>query len=138
MKFGEWLYNYRKNHALSMQAMGNICGLSKQYISVLEKGINPATKKPFIPSAETIKKISRATNTDIDVLFSLLDDQDIVINAKVPFPKLDNECNEITNEEQMLLDDFRKLNAAGKERACTAVADLTEIPKYRTEKGEAL
>lgn len=138
MKFGEWLYNYRKNRHLSMQAMGDLCGLSKQYISVLEKGMNPATKKPFIPSAETIKKISRATNTDIDVLFSLLDDQDIVVNAAVPFPKLDNECNEITREEQTLLDDFRKLNAAGKERACAAVSDLTEIPKYRVKEESTL
>jgi transcriptional regulator with XRE-family HTH domain len=137
MKFSEWIYNYRAGHALTMQAMADLCGLSKQYISVLEKGINPNTKKPFAPSVETIKKISRATNTDINLLFSLLDNQEIVINAVEPFPKFDAEFIEITDTEQALLNDFRKLNAAGKERACAAVSDLTEISKYtKTEENE--
>jgi len=87
MKFNEWLYNYRKEHALSMQGMADLCKLSKQYISVLEKGINPANKKEFIPSIETIKKIADATNTDLNMLIGLLDpDQSIIINSTKPIP----------------------------------------------------
>ncbi len=89
MKFNEWIYNYRKTHGLSMQAMGDLCGLSKQYISVLEKGINPNTKKEFIPSIETIRKISEATNTDFSELFSLLDN-DQLIKVNDSFPTFEN------------------------------------------------
>ena len=39
--------------------------------------------------------------------------------------------SDLTTTEIGLLNDFRKLNAAGKERACAAVADLAEIPKYK-------
>ena len=87
MKFNEWLYNYRKEHALSMQGMADLCNLSKQYISVLEKGINPANKKEFIPSIETIKKIANATNTDLNILIALLgSDQSIIMNSTKPIP----------------------------------------------------
>lgn len=39
----------------------------------------------------------------------------------------------LSPDESALLDDYQKLNAAGKERARTDVADLTEIPRYRKD-----
>ena len=91
MKFNEWVYNYRKEHGLSMQAMADLCGLSKQYISVLEKGVNPNTKKEFIPSIETIKKISDGTGINLTTLIGMLDpDQQIGINNPNPIPNFDN------------------------------------------------
>lgn len=91
MKFNEWVYNYRKEHGLSMQAMADLCGLSKQYISVLEKGVNPNTKKEFVPSIETIKKISDGTRINLTTLIGMLDpDQQIGINTPNPIPNFDN------------------------------------------------
>lgn len=91
MKFNEWVYSYRKEHGLSMQAMADLCGLSKQYISVLEKGINPNTKKEFIPSIETIKKISDGTGINLTTLIGMLDpDKQIGINNPNPIPNFDN------------------------------------------------
>ena len=43
MKAGEWLKLYREQHNLSMQALADLCGFSKEYINVLEKGVNPKT-----------------------------------------------------------------------------------------------
>ena len=40
-KLGEWIKRYRLKHGMSMQDMANVCGFSKAYISMLEKGINP-------------------------------------------------------------------------------------------------
>lgn len=89
MKFNEWIYTYRKTHSLSMQGMADLCGLSKQYISVLEKGINPNTKKEFIPSIETVKKIADATGTNLTTLIAMLDgDQLISINSPDPIPHI--------------------------------------------------
>lgn len=82
MKIGDYVKNYRREHGLSMQAFGDKCGLSRAYISILEKGINPTTNKPFSPTLETLKKIADVTNTDLDTLLKMLDDnQTVVINA---------------------------------------------------------
>ena len=73
MKVGEWLKLYREQHNLSMQALADLCGFSKAYINVLEKGVNPKTGKPISP---------RGTKTDVDTLLKILDgDQPITLNA---------------------------------------------------------
>lgn len=81
MKIGDYVKQYRKNHGLSMQAFGDQCGLSRAYISILEKGINPTTGKSFTPTLETLNKIARASNTTLDVLLEILDDsQSVLLN----------------------------------------------------------
>lgn len=82
MKVGEWLKLYREQHDLSMQALADLCGFSKAYINVLEKGVNPKTGKPISPTMQTFEKIARGTKTDVDTLLKILDgDQPITVNA---------------------------------------------------------
>lgn len=82
MKVGEWLKLYREQHNLSMQALADLCGFSKAYINVLEKGVNPKTGKPISPTMQTFEKIARGTKTDVDTLLKILDgDQPITLNA---------------------------------------------------------
>ena len=134
MKLSEWIYNYRKTHGLSMQGMADLCGLSKQYISVLEKGVNPNTKKEFVPSIETIKKIADATKYDFNTLISLLgQEQDITINSTNPFPKFENIITDVTEQEQDLITDFRKLNPAGRTAAAATVKGFTQMEQYRKD-----
>ena len=84
MKIGEWLKLYREQHSLSMQALADLCGFSKAYINVLEKGINPKTGKPISPTMQTFEKIARGTKTDVDTLLKILDgDQPITLNAPI-------------------------------------------------------
>lgn len=84
MKVGEWLKLYREQHNLSMQALADLCGFSKAYINVLEKGVNPKTGKPISPTMQTFEKIARGTKTDVDTLLKILDgDQPITVNAPV-------------------------------------------------------
>lgn len=75
MKIGEWVRSYRKEHGLSMQAFGDMCGLSRAYISILEKGVNPTTNKPFSPTMQTVQKIAEVTGLDLN---SLDKDQTII------------------------------------------------------------
>ena len=75
MKLGEWLKKYRTEHQMSMQEMADACGFSKAYVSLLEKGINPTTKKPFSPTIQTFEKIARATGQDVDSLLKILDSE---------------------------------------------------------------
>lgn len=82
MKVGEWLKLYREQHNLSMQGLADLCGFSKAYINVLEKGVNPKTGKPISPTMQTFEKIARGTKTDVDTLLKILDgDQPITVNA---------------------------------------------------------
>ena len=82
MKVGEWLKLYREQHNLSMQALADLCGFSKAYINVLEKGVNPKTGKPISPTMQTFEKIALGTKTDVDTLLKILDgDQPITVNA---------------------------------------------------------
>ena len=109
MTIKEYVYNYRKEHGLSMQSFGNMCGLSKAYISILEKGINPTTNKPFIPTIDTLKKIADATGTDLDSLLKMLDDsQSIIVNHNT------NNFS-LTPSEQTHIKKYRQLDADGKE-----------------------
>lgn len=82
MNIGDWVKKYRKEHGLSMQAFGNMCGLSRAYISILEKGINPTTNKPFSPTYQTLKKIADVTNIPIQELLDSLDKtQSVIVNS---------------------------------------------------------
>lgn len=109
MNIKEYVYNYRKEHSLSMQAFGDMCGLSRAYISILEKGINPTTGKPFIPTIDTLKKIAEVTGTDLDSLLKMLDDSQPVIVNIPPAPML-----QLTDQEQTMIKKYRQLNADGK------------------------
>lgn len=79
MKIGEWVRQYRKEHSLSMQAFGDLCGLSRAYISILEKEINPTTNKSFSPTIQTVLKIANVTGLDLNLLKN---DQSPIVNVK--------------------------------------------------------
>jgi transcriptional regulator with XRE-family HTH domain len=65
--FAEWLKQARKKSYLSMEALGAKVGVSKQYISVLEKGEpHPLTNKPVTPKRELVEDIAKATGADLN------------------------------------------------------------------------
>lgn len=116
MTLGEWLKKYRAEHNMSMQDMADRCGFSKAYVSLLEKGINPTTKKPFSPTIQTFEKIARATGLDIDSLIKILDgEQPVTINARK---------TTLNYEETKLLSDFNALSPDGKSMLLGVLSSL--------------
>jgi prophage lambdaSa1, repressor protein, putative len=107
MNIGEYVKQYRKNHALSMDAFGKLCGLSRAYISILEKGINPTTNKSFVPTLETLNKIAIGTNNTLDNLLKLLDEAQPVMVNSISFDSLNAN-------EQTLIKKYRQLDTDGK------------------------
>lgn len=96
MKLGEKIKSFRKERNLTMQQLGDLAGKSKGYISILEKGINPQTKKPIEPSLDAIQNIAKALNVDLEELIS--DTEDII-----KLPKITNDTIEkITTTVQQL------------------------------------
>ena len=85
MKLGELLKAYRTEHKLSMDAFCELSDLTKGYISMLEKNEHPKSKKPIVPSYETIEKIAKGMQISVEGLINMLDDdQEIQINATPP------------------------------------------------------
>lgn len=83
MILGEIIYQYRHENQLSMDDFSKLSGISKPYISMLEKNKNSSNGKPIIPSLPTLKKVATATNMSLDELLYLLDrDQPIKIPGK--------------------------------------------------------
>ena len=85
MNLSDWIKSYRQEHGLSMQAFADLCGFSKAYVAILEKGINPSTNKPVSPTMQTLKKIADVTGKDLnDFLESLDKNQLVTLNARSP------------------------------------------------------
>ncbi|MFS6058184.1 helix-turn-helix transcriptional regulator [Streptococcus agalactiae] len=81
MKLGEIIKNFREEKKLSMDRFAEKSGLTKGYISMLEKNEHPKSKKPIIPTEETLLKVAKGMGVDIDFVLSRLDsDQEIQIN----------------------------------------------------------
>ena len=96
MKLGAKIKRFRNERKLTMQQLADLSGKSKGYISMLEKGINPQTKKPLEPSLEAIQSIAKALGIDLDELIS--DTEDVI-----KLPKITNDTIEkITTTVQQL------------------------------------
>lgn len=96
MKLGDKIKQFRIEKNLTMQQLADLSGKSKGYISLLEKGINPQTRKPIEPSLEAIQSIAKALNVDLEDLIS--DTEDVI-----RLPKLNNSIIEkITNITKQL------------------------------------
>ena len=78
MNLGEIIKKFRDDNELSMDKFAKMSGLSKAYISVLEKNKRPKTGKPVTPSIPVIKNVAEAMNMSFDELFNMLEDNQIV------------------------------------------------------------
>lgn len=64
MTLGEMIKRYRKENDLSMDAFAKRSGISKAYISLLEKNKHPKTGKPIAPSIQSIKQAADGMNME--------------------------------------------------------------------------
>lgn len=65
---GEMIKKYRQEHGMSMDEFASRCGLSKAYISLIERGKNTRSDKPIVPSIDTVKAIADVLGVDLNVL----------------------------------------------------------------------
>lgn len=73
MTLGDIIKEYRNSNNLSMDAFSERSGISKAYISLLEKNKHPQTGKPIAPSIQCIKQAAEGMGIDFNVLFSKID-----------------------------------------------------------------
>lgn len=125
MKIGEWVKQYRKEHGLSMQTFGDMCGLSRAYISILEKGINPTTNKPFSPTIQTVQKIADVTGLDLNLLDN---DQRLIINAKTVSITADT-----SHEDEKVLNLYHQLDVEDRAEIRGEMKGMLRADKYKSK-----
>lgn len=85
MELSTIIKDYRKNNKLTMDELAFKVGVSKAYISMLEKNKNSTSGKPIKPSLETLKNLACAMHMTLDELINIMDDETIVsLNQSSP------------------------------------------------------
>lgn len=81
MTIGEIIKEYRTKYDVTMDDFAQMCGLSKGYISMLEKNENPRTKLPIMPTTKTLQAVSATLNISVSELMDKLGDRIGIKNA---------------------------------------------------------
>lgn len=82
MTLGEIIKKHRAEHEMSMDSFASKSGMSKAYISLLEKNRHPKTGKPIAPSVQSIKLAADAMNIGFNELFAMID-SDVTVNEEI-------------------------------------------------------
>lgn len=81
MTLSELIIEYRNEHGISQRQMASQCRLSTGYISLIEKGTNPQTGKPMVPTLAVLNKLAKGMGITLDELLSVCDDMPVDISA---------------------------------------------------------
>lgn len=125
MNLGQIVKQYRIANNLTMEDFAKMSKLSKGYISMLEKNINPKTKKEIVPTFSTIKLIAKAMSLDVNNVISALDENQPIIWGEFETSSKDK------NKTDNFIKTFEQLSDVGKEK----VIDYTNMV-YTSEQNE--
>ena len=93
MTLGDIISQYRKSHGLSMDGFSKLSGISKAYISMLEKNVTQRGNEPA-PSIDIYRKVATAVGVDTDELIRMVDGKITLETATpeakniIPMPKM--------------------------------------------------
>lgn len=110
MTLGGYIKDFRTTHNLSMDDFAQRSGLSKAYVSILERNYNPSTKRAAIPSLNTIKRVANSTGLEFNDLLMMLDDnQEVSLSRddKTVFPPLER-LQDLSVIERKIVNAFRQ------------------------------
>lgn len=126
MTLGEIIKQYRSEHNLSMDAFSEKSGISKAYISLLEKNKHPKTGKPIAPSIQSIKQAAKGMSMDFDTLFNRIDG-----NVDIS----DNNVTE-TQRKGIIIKVYGRVAAGIPLEMIEDIIDTEEIPPDLARTGE--
>ena len=76
MTIGELIKAFRLERNLNMDEFAKMSGLSKGYISMLEKNENPRSKQPITPTTKTLTAVAKAMGLSVPMLMAQLQEED--------------------------------------------------------------
>lgn len=107
MTLGDIIKEYRIKNGLSMDGFSAKSGISKAYISLLEKNKHPKTGKTIAPSVQCIKQAAEGMNMDFNELFSLIDGEITLIKSEPSTIAAHHDEEEWTPEELAEIEAFK-------------------------------
>ena len=141
MKLGEIIKCFRKKNKMTMQEFADRAGLSKGYISMLERSQHPQSQRKLVPSFETYQKVANAMSMSIDELVALLDDNETVRLNESSLSNSDATDSSsvdmiyLTGDEKKLIETFRSSNKSQQARLLAYLDWL--LDGKATAKGDA-
>lgn len=130
MSLGDIIKTYRLNHGkMSMDLFSEKSGISKAYISLLEKNKHPKTGKPIAPSIQVIKQAADAMNMDFDALFSMLEGEVALSEQKIV-------SDPVKTKKGVVINVLGRVAAGIPIEAVTDIIDTEEIPEEMAKTGE--
>lgn len=114
MTLGSIIKQYRIEHDLSMDDFAKVSGISKAYISLLEKDKHPQTGKPITPSVKFIKMAAKGMGVDFDVVFKQLDGSVTINNIDVGSQKTSSRKMQLTESEKLHIAKYRFIDDRGR------------------------
>lgn len=129
MTLGAIIKNYRLEHGLSMDSFSERSGISKAYISLLEKNKHPKTGKSIAPSVQCIKQAADGMYMDFNVLFSMLDG-DVSLN-----PETEIEPGK-TRKQGVVINVLGRVAAGIPLEAIEEIIDTEEITEEMARTGD--
>lgn len=127
MTLGELIKEYRAINHLSMDAFAKKSGISKAYISLLEKNKHPKTGKPIAPSIQSIKQAAEGMGMDFNVLFSKID-------GDITLPKKSSSNN--TREKGISINVLGRVAAGIPIEMIEDIIDTEEITQEMASTGD--
>ena len=95
MDLGQKIKKIRLSLGMTQQKLADKSNVTKGYISMIEKGVNPTTKKKLVPTLEKISAIASAFNMTVDEVVKDTDDE-IIIQTKPIFPSILDQITDTT------------------------------------------
>lgn len=133
MTLGDLIKKYRTDNELSMAEFASKSGLSKAYISLLEKNKHPKTGKEITPSIDVIKKVADAIGMDFDDVFSSIDSTTkIVVNRSAATKCLHDSLEAIVEEAEKELLAKQNNHIVLDDEALELLEQLKTRPEMRT------
>lgn len=117
MYIGQKIRQLRKARGVSQALIAKTLGITQGAVSQWENGVTAPSSTQLIPLANVL-------GVGVDELFS----QPVVISATTEHP-----ISDLDPEEQILVENFRLLNASGKAALMATIAGLLDNPAFRQD-----
>lgn len=131
MTIGDLIKEFRKTNKMTLEVFAERAGISKAYVSMLERNRN-SRNKPIVPSLATVKSVADVMCLNLNEVLERIDSKPPNAWLKLSIP--DDRLAADTPLERETLTTFRKLNYAGQNLVSSYAKDLAELGRYKKSK----
>lgn len=124
MKIGERIRYLRLQHNLTLEELGNLCGVGKSTVRKWEKGMISDIRQT------NLAKLANALGTTPEALMGWNEMEKRIAEE---YPIINQICSMYGTDAAELLSRYLQLNDMGKLKALGNLQDLLDVPKYRKE-----